>query len=292
MRAAKPALMCTRTGSKSMNYIGPLDRFRPAGLRVGRTGVGRAVLLIHGWPNSSVIWKHQGLALLEAGYQVLWYDRRGFGESGHGLDVCLTAEIDSRADDLERVLRYLALEEVHVVAYADGCLDALRYLGNVGDERVRSLTLIAPPPLNSGCAALEELVENLWDSVVGCGGGANAARARIEQFVIERFAGADGIAPHQLLDDVRSTSPETLLEALKMWGVGFQDDLRRIAVDVRVIHGLDDDVFPPDTAGQALVDELGVESIRTVEGAGYGLCWTHAGRVSEELLSFLSANER
>ena len=44
-------------------------------------GVGQQVVLIHGYPLSGRAWDKQVPALLEAGYRVIAYDRRGFGQS-------------------------------------------------------------------------------------------------------------------------------------------------------------------------------------------------------------------
>jgi pimeloyl-ACP methyl ester carboxylesterase len=43
-------------------------------------GSGTPVVLIHGWPLSGKSWEKQVSALLNAGYRVITYDRRGFGE--------------------------------------------------------------------------------------------------------------------------------------------------------------------------------------------------------------------
>jgi len=41
-----------------------------------------AVLLLHGFPDSSHVWRHQVPALVEAGMRIIAPDLRGFGESG------------------------------------------------------------------------------------------------------------------------------------------------------------------------------------------------------------------
>jgi len=46
-------------------------------------GTGKPVVLIHGWPLSGRSWEKQTAALLGAGYRVITYDRRGFGESSY-----------------------------------------------------------------------------------------------------------------------------------------------------------------------------------------------------------------
>jgi len=52
-------------------------------LHVKHAGEGRPVILIHGWPLTGDMWEYQTLALIEAGYRVITYDRRGFGQSAH-----------------------------------------------------------------------------------------------------------------------------------------------------------------------------------------------------------------
>ena len=44
-------------------------------------GKGKPVVLIHGWPLSHRMWDKQIECLVEAGYRVVAYDRRGFGQS-------------------------------------------------------------------------------------------------------------------------------------------------------------------------------------------------------------------
>ncbi|MGA8479336.1 MAG: alpha/beta fold hydrolase [Chthoniobacterales bacterium] len=44
-------------------------------------GSGDPVILIHGYPLSGSSWEKQIHALLNAGYRVISYDRRGFGKS-------------------------------------------------------------------------------------------------------------------------------------------------------------------------------------------------------------------
>lgn len=43
-------------------------------------GTGQAVVLIHGFPLNGESWGKQQAMLLDAGYRVIAYDRRGFGQ--------------------------------------------------------------------------------------------------------------------------------------------------------------------------------------------------------------------
>lgn len=58
-------------------------------LSVVDAGEGPAVLLLHGFPDSSQLWRHQVPALVAAGHRVLAPDLRGFGESDRpeGVDA-------------------------------------------------------------------------------------------------------------------------------------------------------------------------------------------------------------
>jgi pimeloyl-ACP methyl ester carboxylesterase len=52
-------------------------------------GSGQPVVLVHGWPLSGRSWEAQVPALVDEGYQVVTYDRRGFGESSQAVaDLC------------------------------------------------------------------------------------------------------------------------------------------------------------------------------------------------------------
>ena len=59
-----------------MNYVTTSDN---AKLYVKDWGSGRPVILLHGWPLSSDSWDDQAMAIADAGYRAISYDRRGFG---------------------------------------------------------------------------------------------------------------------------------------------------------------------------------------------------------------------
>ena len=93
------------------------------------TGKGRPVVLIHGWPLSGDMFEYQSLALLEAGYRVITYDRRGFGQSSHpatGYDY------DTFADDLAAVLDKLDVQGATLVGFSMGGGEVARYLSRHG----------------------------------------------------------------------------------------------------------------------------------------------------------------
>ncbi|WP_350582711.1 alpha/beta fold hydrolase, partial [Pseudomonas sp. HY2-MNA-CIBAN-0224] len=91
------------------------------------------MVLIHGWPLSGRAWESQLMTLVEAGYQVITYDRRGFGQSSkpwEGYDY------DTLAQDLKALMDELDLQDATIVGFSMGGGEVARYLGNFGSERI------------------------------------------------------------------------------------------------------------------------------------------------------------
>ena len=106
-------------------------------------GAGKPVVLIHGWPLSGRSWEKQVPALVEAGYKVVTYDRRGFGRSTQadgGYDY------DTLASDLKKLLDVLDLNDATLVGFSMGGGEVARYLSSYGTERVSKAVLAAAVP--------------------------------------------------------------------------------------------------------------------------------------------------
>ena len=97
-------------------------------------GDGQPVVLIHGWPLSGRSWEAQVPALVEAGYRVITYDRRGFGESSQPWDGY---DYDTFAADLAALLDHLDLRDAVLVGFSMGGGEVVRYLGRYGADRVQ-----------------------------------------------------------------------------------------------------------------------------------------------------------
>ena len=77
---------------------------------------GRPVLLLHGFPDSHYIWRHQVAALTAAGYQTIALDQRGYGESDAPEGVEAYA-IPNMAIDATGVLDALGVQQAAVVGH-------------------------------------------------------------------------------------------------------------------------------------------------------------------------------
>ena len=109
-------------------------------IHVKDMGSGHPVILIHGWPLSGDMWEYQTLALLEAGYRVITYDRRGFGQSGHPAGGY---NYDIFADDLAAVIDEVGEPKVSLIGFSMGGGEIARYLSRHGSAKVDRVALVA-----------------------------------------------------------------------------------------------------------------------------------------------------
>ncbi|MEU8350705.1 MULTISPECIES: alpha/beta fold hydrolase [unclassified Streptomyces] len=111
------------------------------GLEVLDTGSGPAVLLIHGFPDTHRLWRHQTKALTDAGYRVIAPDLRGFGASDKPAEVGAYGAA-RHVGDMLGVLDRLGVERAHVVGHDWGALIAWS-LAMAAPGRVAGLTALS-----------------------------------------------------------------------------------------------------------------------------------------------------
>lgn len=102
---------------------------------------GEPVMLLHGFPDSAWLWRHQISRLIDAGFRVIAPDLRGFGASGKP-DRVEDYTLRRHASDIRAVVDHLELGPVHVVGHDWGA--ALTwYLGIVEPELLRTATVLS-----------------------------------------------------------------------------------------------------------------------------------------------------
>ena len=114
-------------------------------LYVETHGDGDPVLLLHGWPDSSALWRNQVPFLTSNGFRVITPDLRGFGRSSRpeGKD---SYRLRNSVADVAAVLDAAGAPAAHVVGHDWGAAVAwltAMYL----PDRVRTLTAISVPHL-------------------------------------------------------------------------------------------------------------------------------------------------
>lgn len=112
-----------------------------AELEVAVYGDGRPVLLLHGFPDSGRLWRHQVPALVEAGFRVIVPDLRGYGGSSKPADVD-AYRMRRLVADVVAVLDRLDAPRPHVVGHDWGAGLAW-VLAGVAPERVDHLAVLS-----------------------------------------------------------------------------------------------------------------------------------------------------
>ncbi len=79
-------------------------------------GEGRPVVLLHGFPDTKRLWSKQVPALVDAGFQVIVPDQRGYGASDKPAEV-EAYSIPFLAIDVTAILDHLGNERAHVVGH-------------------------------------------------------------------------------------------------------------------------------------------------------------------------------
>jgi pimeloyl-ACP methyl ester carboxylesterase len=104
-------------------------------------GEGPPVLLLHGFPDSSALWRHQIPALVDAGYRVIVPDLRGFGASDRPAEA-EAYRMEVLISDVIGILAALGEQRVSVVGHDWGA--ALGWaLAAAAPERVDRLAALS-----------------------------------------------------------------------------------------------------------------------------------------------------
>lgn len=102
---------------------------------------GTPVLMVHGFPDSARLWRHQVPVLNVAGYRVMAPDLRGYGRSDKPEDIGAYG-LSEMADDMIAIMDDANIERPHVVGHDWGGAIAW-YLAIRHPDRVRSLVALS-----------------------------------------------------------------------------------------------------------------------------------------------------
>ncbi len=250
------------------------------------------MVLIHGWPLSGASWERQVTALLEAGYRVITYDRRGFGDSDR---PAIGYDYDTLADDLNTASWTTSIFcNVVLVGFSMGAGEVVRYLGPRLLTR-RPGRLHRPPSRRSCSRPATTPRASTARSSTTCGGRSSTTGPAYLTRFFENFYNLDVWGGSRVSEEVvrlswdvaAGASPIGTLACVGTWLTDFRDDLARIDVPVLVIHGGEDRVMPIEATGDRLHKALDDSRYVVIKDAPHGLCWTHADEVNRALLDFL-----
>jgi non-heme chloroperoxidase len=256
-------------------------------------GSGQPVVLIHGFPLDGASWEKQTHALLQAGYRVITYDRRGFGASSK---PSVGYDYDTFAADLATVLDVLDLTDVVLVGFSMGTGEVARYLSRYGSDRVAKAAFLASlePYLliteeHPDGAGPPEFFQGISDSVL------KDRYAYFSGFFSDFYNLDENLGSRISEDAVRNSwnvaaasGAYAAAAAPLTWPTDFRADIDSITVPTLIVHGTADHILPIDKTGRKFAELLPDATYAEIEGAPHGLLWTHADEVNEHLLGFLA----
>lgn len=272
-----------------MAYV---DGSRGMNIHVKDMGHGEPVVLIHGWPLTGDMFEYQVLALLEAGYRVITYDRRGFGHSGHPHDHY---DYDTFAEDLKGVLDGCGVSRASLVGFSMGGGEIARYLGRYGAERIARVALVSSvaPYLLKDESNPEGVDEGVFEEMK-----AQIRKDRFDflQTFAKTFYGVGLVSrpvSQALLDWTFQlavmASPKATIDCVDAFGrTDFRPDMAAFAgVPTLIVHGTADKTVPIDTSGRAAAKAIPHARLIEYDGEPHGLFATAPDRLNADLLEFL-----
>ncbi|MCM3782399.1 alpha/beta hydrolase [Neobacillus mesonae] len=255
-------------------------------------GTGKTIVLIHGWPLSGQSWEKQVPSLVEAGYRVITYDRRGFGKSSQPWTGY---EYDTLASDLHSLIVHLDLQDVTLVGFSMGGGEVARYIKNYGTDRVsKAIFAGAVPPYlyksddnpDGGLddATIEEFKNGVKTDRI----------AFLDDFTKQFFSAGEKTdlvsEPFRLFnrDIAAFASPKATLDCISAFSLtDFREDLKAINIPTLILHGDADGIVPFEVSGKRTHDAIPGSQLVVVEGGPHGFNATHPDEFNDAMLQFL-----
>ncbi len=254
-------------------------------------GTGRPVILLHGWPLSSDSWDDQAMAIANAGFRAIAYDRRGFGRSSQpwsGYDY------DTLADDLAAVIDQTGAHDATLVGFSMGGGDVARYLSRHAGKGVAKAALVSSvvPFMLKTIDNPEGTEPSVFYAMAQ---GMTEDRAKFFGGFFKDFFGV-GVLSQPVSDEMlhwaRNVSMQAGLNATlgcakSFATTDFRPDMAAFKVPTLVIHGTADKTVPINAAGRAAARGITGSVLIEYEDAPHGLFATHKARLTADLLAFL-----
>lgn len=262
-------------------------------LFVKALGEGRPVVLIHGWPLSSDSWDAQMIALAEAGYKAIAYDRRGFGRSDQPASGY---HYDTFADDLAAVMKNTgATSDVALVGFSMGGGEIARYLSRHQGQGVSQVVLVSSvvPYMLQTDDNPDGVPQATFDQM------AAGMREDYRQFFtsfFKDFYGAGWVSKPVSDEELQwawmtamKAGQYAALKASEAFATtDFRPDLASFNVPTLVIHGTADKTVPIDATGRVVAERVPGATLIEYDGEPHGVFATQQGRLTQDLLDFLA----
>lgn len=254
-------------------------------------GDGRPIVLIHGWPLSGAAFEGNLLALTQAGYRVVTYDRRGFGRSDKPADGY---EYDTLASDLNELMVELDLNDAVLLGFSMGGGEVARYISTYGSGRLVGAVLSGSitPALcitddNPDGAMPFEGFQGMADSCAADQAGF------LDQFITWFFSNNEGLT---VSEDQRQIALSIALESdvnagsqcILAWATDLRADCAKIDVPTLLIHGDGDQNVPLAKSSERAHKIIEGSVLHVIAGGPHGANVSHKDEWDGVLGDFLA----
>jgi non-heme chloroperoxidase len=255
-------------------------------------GSGHPIILIHGYPLSSASWEKQVPVLLNAGYRVIAYDRRGFGKSSQPTTGY---NYNTFAEDLHKLIHHLKLRDFVLCGFSMGGGEVARYIGKYGSKDVRKAVIMSgvPPYLLKTADNPEGVDASVFEGIEKA-----IAADRYAWFTefFKNFYNTDVYLGKRISEQAVQASWNTAavasatasLACVPTWHEDFRADLAKIDVPTLVVHGDSDRIVPFASAGRRTAKLVAGAELVVIKDGPHNVAWTHADEVNSALLNFLA----
>lgn len=286
-----------------MPFIKTSDKQKNENVKIYYTdyGQGQPVILIHGWPLSHKMWEGQIQALVDAGYRVIAYDRRGFGQSDRPWN---DYSYDRLANDLRDLIMELDLENCVITGFSMGGGEVARYFAKYGNDRIAAAALISSivPIVKKTNDNPDGVPRDAFDGIMA---GLKKDRVDFLGNFGKNFYNYDDsmiklsenkVSEKHLHFDwniMSHASPRATIQCAHSWyETDFRKDARTINVPTLIVHGKADNVVPKETAGDQAAKLISNNQYEIMEGAPHGLVATHRDEFNKIFIDFLNKNSK
>lgn len=261
-------------------------------LEVLDEGAGTPVLLLHGFPDSSRLWRHQVPALAGAGMHVIAPDLRGFGESDRPTAVEDYAMAKSIAD-MVAVLDAVGITRAHVVGHDWGAGLAWALAAFVPDRVDRLVVMSVGHPNAIRRPSIEQR-EKAWYQLLFLFEGAAEELIRRDDWSLFRELVGDARDSERYIEDL--SRPGALTAGLNWYRANAkpEQEVERtrpfpsVGAPTMGIWSTEDRFLLEEGMLGSSEHITGPWRYERIEGAGHWLQLDAPDRVNELLLDFLA----
>ncbi|MGZ5299007.1 MAG: alpha/beta fold hydrolase [Actinomycetota bacterium] len=244
----------------------PKRRARTSGGEFAYTdeGDGPVVVLLHGFPQSSFVWRDLG-PLLSSRFRVIVPDLLGSGDSEKPVGVPLG--IVAQAGYVRELLDAIGVERFAVIGHSvGGGVAQLLALDHAG---VDAMVLMSSAAFDAWPTVLtREIQRTLPEQEVEL-----LVRSGIRASLRAGMADPDRITPDQMMEYLRPWSGPTGVDAFfrfadAMDGKGLsdrEDDLAKLEIPVLIFWGEEDELYPP-AVGERLNEAISTSTLGLLPG--------------------------